>query len=194
MELKVLGAILMVASSIAAASDSDSQSSDEYDGQINQLLHKHDARVCTDVVKTSAEFAMPLVGAVIGAGVAVTGVYLAAVYSEQHKIWWKAPVVGICTGVGAALEIAEELKLEEEVSCGPNAAIIGAKAIIGGVKGAVLGTIMTMTGRNIAQVCNTGDFWASHPKSLLAAGLTTALGASIGWDMFSSNAVEDLSK
>jgi hypothetical protein len=160
------------------------QASDDLDEQISQLLQPRQ-QLTTSAVPKNDNKTLKIIGAGVGAAVTAIGIGLAR--RSDSRGFFASPSLYGFAAVGAVIEVADELSLvanDKDVEASP--VILGSKALIGGVKGAMIGTLVTLTGRQIAHYTKqTGQPWLSNPKSLLAVALTTALGASIGSDLIS---------
>ena len=187
MKLTGIIAALLATSCVAVAShdgSDDSRSSEEYDDQIRSLLTQQPLTGDSDKSDQQLERSLAVVGAIVGAGATAAGIYLSAKFPEHCSTWWKSPTVHLFAGLGATIEVIDEIKNYEVSTSSP--LIIGSKMVIGGIKGTIFGVLTNLAGKQISQSRSAKRSWLKNPKSLLAVGLTTALGASVGNDLAGS--------
>ncbi|MDR1034954.1 MAG: hypothetical protein LBL32_03405 [Holosporales bacterium] len=177
---------LLVASCLATAHGC-SDSSDECDEQVSQLLRKHNKVDHLETGNTEAyRDTLRFLGGGLGAVAAIGGIYSSYNSFKHGSGFWKTPVIYVFTGVGGIVEVIYELKGHSAHGSTwvlPSVSVLASKFVIGGCKGAFVGTAVAMTGKQCAQSKKDGTSWFSSPKNFIAVTLTTALGANVGSDL-----------
>jgi hypothetical protein len=185
---KIIGSMmLMIINSIAAEGDaSDESSTDAYDEQIIRLLTYPSSDVDPNQISQVTSITCDTVGAVLGAGALIGGIYLAHKSYNTTQHWWQSPPIYLLAGTGAALSVATELTYQAPFESQMHPIVLfGAKALVGAVEGAIVGAVAAGSGNSLAKNAQNSDdkSWLSSTRSWISAGLTTALGASIGIDV-----------
>jgi hypothetical protein len=122
-----------------------------------------------------------LLGGIIGAGLAVGGMYLSYRSLEQDPTsqWWKSSVIVCGAGIGAVTAVLPEWS---SLTQSPRAEWrLYRKAFLGAARGAAFGAVTTLVGRRFAQK-GTSSF-GMQTRNLVLAGITTTMGACLGQEV-----------